>query len=637
MLKNLFTPIFIGKMPLKNRLVIPPMVTNYCTEDGMATDQLVRYFEARAKGGWGLMITANFAVTPNGRGWKYNGGIWSDDHIAPLKKVADAVHAHGGKIAMQLYHAGRETTADILGESPVAPSPIKDPVMPDAPRELTTEEVDDLVFKFGDAARRGQLAGFDACEIHCAHGYLIDTFLSPFSNKRTDKYGGTIWNRTRFVRDIIKDVKSRTGNDYPVLCRISSHELVSGGLTIEDTKAIALILEEAGVDAIHSSFGVFKTGSAIAAPVFERHGSMTDYAAQIRNTVSIPVIAVGRINDPFLAEAVLASGKADLIAMGRGSLADPELPNKAREGRFDEIIRCIGCREGCSGQLFLNHPIGCALNPLTGREKDYAMMPAAQKQNVLVMGGGIAGMQAAIVAAQRGHNVSIYEKSGKLGGQWLLAAIPPNKEELNAFTVWQKAQLEKLQIPVYLNHPLTKQDVEKMNPDTVIVATGAKEIIPDEFNTYKNTLTSVDILSGKVVPGTRVAVIGSGSVAAETANHLAAHNHDVTLLIRRNALLNDYEDAVREYLLVDMEHNHVRILVNASIESYDDKVLRIVREGQSEELGLFDSIVYAVGYERVCPFDETNSDIRTIVVGDAKNVRNALAAVKEGYEAGLTV
>ncbi|MCT4687356.1 NAD(P)/FAD-dependent oxidoreductase [Vallitalea sp.] len=638
MISKLFETIKIGKLTIPNRFVVPPMVTNYCEENGMATNQLEDYFVERAKGGWGLIITANFAVTPKGRGWKYNGGIWHDEHIAPLKKMVDHVHKYDSKIALQLYHAGRETTYDILGDVPEAPSPIKDPTMPDIPRELTIEEIEDLIQKFGDAALRGKKAGFDACEVHCAHGYLIDTFLSPFSNKRTDKYGGTIWNRTRFVREVIKNIKDKAGKDYPVICRISSHELVSGGLTIEDTKVISRILEASGVDAIHASFGVFKSGSSIAAPVFERHGSMTDYAAEIKKVVNIPVIAVGRINDPFIADSIIASDKADLVAMGRGSLADPELPNKAKEQSYDDIIRCIGCRQGCSARLFVNKPIGCTLNPRTGNEKEYTISKASTKKLVYVIGGGIAGMETAIVSAKRGHDVHLYEKSNQLGGQWLLAAVPPNKEELNAFTVWAKYQLDKLKVNIHKNTAMTKEKLLIDKPDVVVIATGAKERLPREYKQSNKYFSSTDILSGKKIPGEKVAVVGSGSVAAETANHLAAHNHNVTLLIRRDALLDDYESAVREFLLKDLELNGATLLTNTIVDTFNDQELIVLSNEEKINLGHYDSIVYAIGYDSVIEMNELEKqDIDVRIIGDAKKVRNGYFAIREGYETGLSI
>lgn len=357
MYKKLFEPIKIGSLKLKNRMVVPAMVTNYANHDGTASETFIAYHEAKAKGGWGLIITENYCISPEAGGFYNLPGLWEDSLIESHKKLTDRIHAVGGRIAAQIYHAGRETTSVITGVQPVAPSALKDPTMPETPRELTVPEIEEIVEKFGDTAFRAKKAGFDAVEIHGAHGYLINQFLSPFSNKRIDEYGGTIEGRTKFALEVIKNVRSKVGEDYPLIFRMSTVEYVEGGLEIEESKAIARMIEKAGVNAVHCSQGVYKTSYNIIPPYAVPRAAFVNNAAEIKKVVNIPVIAVGRINEPSIAEAVILSGKADLVSMGRASIADPELPNKIREGRFSDMQFCIGCMQGCSGECGKGNPI----------------------------------------------------------------------------------------------------------------------------------------------------------------------------------------------------------------------------------------------------------------------------------------
>ncbi|AIE59802.1 FAD-dependent oxidoreductase [Bacillus methanolicus] len=640
MLEKIFEPIKIGKLELKNRLVVPPMGMNYCNAEGTATERFIAYYEARAKGGWGLIITECYAVDQHGKPVKNMSGFWSDDQIESHAKLAERVHKHGGKIAVQLFHAGRQTGSHITGVQPIAPSPIKDPTLSETPHELTKAEIKELVEKFGDAALRVKKAGFDAVEIHGAHGYLIDQFLSPFSNKRTDEYGGTIINRTRFAVEIIENVRKKVGKDFPVLFRISTDEFVEGGLTIEDTKVIAKILEQSGIDAIHCSTGVYKTMQYVIPPAAVPHAFSVSLAAEIKKVVSIPVIAVGRINDPLIAESVLLSQKADLISMGRASLADPELPNKAKEGRLDDIIQCIGCVQGCAGRLFKGLDVRCLVNPLTGKENEFAVEPAKEKKKVFVAGGGIAGMESAIIAAKRGHEVHLYEKDDKLGGQWLLAAVPPSKAELNTFTIWQKNQMDKLGVHVHLNSELNEDIVENEKPDAVIIATGAKPIVPNIPGVnLPEVVLAQDVLAGKKDVGQSVVVVGGGLVGAETAAHLANHGKKVVIIEMLDDIVIDGEPTVKHFLLKDLQEHHVEIITSATVKEIKQGSVTIEKDHVIKEIGDVDNVVIAVGSKSENALsDKLQGKVEKIItVGDAIKVRKALEAVEEGYKAGLAV
>ena len=394
---KVFEPFKLGNLELKNRMVVSAMVTNYCSPDGRATEKFIAYHEHKARGGWGLIITEDYAVTPTAGGFVRLPGLWEDGQIQSHRELTERVHRAGGKIAAQIYHAGRETSSAVTGVQPVAPSPVKEPSMPETPRELTVEEIHELVEQFGDCARRAREAGFDAVEVHGAHGYLVGAFASPFSNKRSDEYGGTIRNRARFAMEIIRNIKKKCGEDYPVLYRMSAVEYVPGGLEIEESK----------------------------------------------------VIAVGRINDVEIAESVLESGKADLVTMARASLADPDMPNKVKEGRADEVIRCIGCLQGCAGENGKGNCVRCLVNPLTGMEDEYDLSPVQSPKQVLVIGGGVSGCEAAIAAAMKGHKVTLIEKTGRLGGQWIPASVPIGKSEFTSFiyVFSQKASLPMVVTP----------------------------------------------------------------------------------------------------------------------------------------------------------------------------------------------
>ncbi|HPU77588.1 MAG TPA: FAD-dependent oxidoreductase [Thermosynergistes sp.] len=640
MFKHIFSPGKIGRIETSNRLVVPAMVANYCTDDGRATERFIAYHEAKAKGGWGLIITEDYAVDPRGKGFPNIPGLWEDAQIDGHAALTKRVHNWRGKIFAQIYHAGRQTNHNIIGTQPVAPSPIACPVNQEVPHELTVDEIKELVEKFGDCALRAKKAGFDGVEVHGAHGYLIAQFLSPYSNKRADEYGGSFINRTRFAREIIANIRSKVGRDFPVIFRISGDELVPGGRNIEDTKAIAMMLEEAGVDAIHVSAGVYGSIEAVVPPAAVPHGWITDFAAQVKRVVSIPVITVGRINDPFLAESILSSGKADFVAMGRASLADPEFPNKAAAGMLEDINYCIGCLQACIGNLFKNEPIGCLVNPLTGRETELAVKPAETRKKVFVAGGGIAGMEAAIVAAQRGHEVHLFEKTDRLGGEFILASIPPNKGELDAFIVWQKRQLAKFGVQVHLNMELTPEAVETEKPDAVIVATGGSPIIPNIPGTDKpHVVTAFDALSGKTTVGHRVIVIGGGMVGTETADHFANHGKEVTIVEMLPEIATDEEAAVRLFLMRDLEKNKVKIYVNSPVKEITDDGVIVTREGREEKIGPADTIILAIGAKSVNELEnELSGKVeRLIVVGDALKPRKALEAVEEGYKAGLTL
>ena len=638
MLDNIFSPIRIGTVEIPNRLVVPAMVMNYCNIDGTATERYIAYHEARARGGWGLIITEDYAVDPKGKGFPNIPGLWNDSQIEGHAELTRRIHDIGGIIFAQIYHAGRQTGARVIGSQPVAPSPIPCPSIREMPHELTAVEIKEIVEKFGDCALRAKRAGFDGIEVHGGHGYLIAQFMSSYSNKRIDEYGGALMNRLRFPLEILANIRLKVGSDFPVMFRISGDELVPGGRTIEETKAIAMVLEEAGIDAIHVSAGTYGSAYAIAPPAAVGHGWITGYAQEVRKVVDIPDVTVGRITDPLLAEAIIAGGKADLVAMGRASLADPDLPNKAAAGRCEEINFCIGCMQGCMGMISLYQPATCLVNPTLGREDEMRILPTKTKKRVFIAGAGPAGMEAAMVAAKRGHEVRLFEKSGRLGGQYYLAAFPPAKGEIAAFIVWLKKQLADTGVSIHLGTELTEEIVSRERPDVVVIATGSTPA-PLNVPGKGHAVTAHDVLEGKAAVGRRVAIIGGGMIGAETANHLAHHGKRVTIVEMLPAVARDEQDHVRLFLLKELAEKGVTIYVHASVIEVSDDGLVIERGGRRETIGPFDTVVTAVGLQ---PRNELQSKLegkvdRLLTIGDAAGVRKALEAVAEGYRAGLEI
>lgn len=639
-MQYMFQSLKIGELLVSNRFVVPPMVVNYCDEQGYATERYIAYHEAKAKGGWGLIITEDYAVDPKGKGFTNIPGLWDDAQIESHAQLTKRIHQYDSKIIAQIYHCGRQTTSLVTGHQPVAPSPIPCPVNQEMPHELTIEEIQEIVEQFGNTALRAKKAGFDGVEVHGAHGYLIAEFMSLYSNKRTDIYGGSLLNRMRFPLEIIANIKAKAGEDFPIIFRISGDEHVPGGRNIEDTKAIAQLLEPAGIHAIHVSAGVYASTEAIIPPAAVPHAWLANDAEAVRKVVSIPVISVGRINDPLVAEAVVASGKADLISMGRASLADPELPKKAAEGKFDEIIYCIGCVQGCVGNLFAGKSVACLANPQTGRETELKIDKVDAPAKVFIAGGGPAGMEAAIVAAKRGHEVHLFEKNAQLGGQLTLAAVPPNKGEITSFVSWQKNQLEKNNVTIHLNTELNDDYILSEKPDAVIIATGAKPVIlslPGVENNH-NVLDAHAVLAGKAAVGNKVIVIGGGLVGAETAAHLANHGKQVTIIEQLPAIAQDVEALTRGFLMADLAKNHVQILTNTKALEIKGYGLLISVNGDSLVAGPVDTIVVAVGaisdQSLTGPWPDVN---QVITVGDASQVRKAIEAIEEGFRAGLAV
>ncbi len=636
-LSLLFSPLEIRGMKLRNRINMAPMVTNYATIRGEVTDRLIGYYATRSHGGAGLITVEATVVSASGRSFTHNLCIYDDYHTAGLRRLTDAVHEGGAKITVEIYHAGRRTTSAIARSHPVAPSAI--PAKGgEVPWELSIGDIETIQNDFTQAARRAKEAGFDAVTLHAGHGYLINAFLSPHSNKRQDGYGGSPRARARFGLEILKRVRAEVGDEFPVLCRLTANEFVEGGLRLEDAQQIAGWLEEGGVDAIDVSAGTIETAYMTNLYMMFPRGIHVPLAAGIREKVSVPVFAVGRINDPLLAEKILAEGKADGITMGRALIADPELPNKARDGRVDEITPCIACLQGCTDRLQAQLDIACLVNPAAGREQYIRVAPARVKKRVLVVGGGIAGMEAAWVARQRGHSVELHERGSQLGGQFLLAGAAPGKEEIYGLVRFLSHRVEHLGVDVHTGSDVTPKKIREIGPDAVIVATGAQPMalrVPGA----ELAVRSWDVLAGKARAGYTVVVIGGGQVGCETAEYLAERGSRVTILEMLPDVALDMGARAREPFLDKLVSLGVNIITLATVTAIGEEEVSYDRAGLFEKLTGVDTVVIATGSRADRALGEALAEapFEVHVVGDCVKARRGMEAVHEGFAAGAAI
>lgn len=510
--KHYLSTIRIGSLELRNRGVMPAMVTNYSNIDGSVTDRLIAYHEARAKGEVGLIIVEAAYIDWAGKGFPNQIGIDNDALIPGLKKLAEHVHRHGAKIAIQLHHAGRQADPRVTKMNVLGPSPIPCPVVQSIPKELTVDEIKEVVNKYAMAAERAKKAGFDAVELHGTHGYIINQFLSPNSNHRTDEYGGSAEKRMKFPLEVVDVVRNSVGSDYPIIYRIASEEFLPGGLMIEDAVAFSNILVEHGVNALHVSGGTYASDRSSSGSD-DILGVYVENAAAIKRAINnaIPVIVANRIKTPKFADEIIESGKADLISTGRALLCDADYYNKIQEGHEDEIRTCLSCNH-CTSELVSGSPISCIYNPMTGNELNYDLSTSAQeKKKVLIVGGGPSGMEAAHIAASRGHSVTLYEKNDHLGGNVIPGAKPPYKSEMMAAVDFLSHMLEKIHVEVKLSTKASIDTIRSEGVDVVIVASGSTPIIPKipgVENDY--VFTAEDVLMNRKTVGKKVVVIGGG-------------------------------------------------------------------------------------------------------------------------------
>ena len=639
MLNHLFSPFTLRGKTIKNRCTVTAMVTNFCTTDGKATERFIKYHETKAEGGWGLIITEDYVVEPMGRGFSNVAGLWCDEQIPGHSELTRRVHAHGSTILAQIYHCGRQTNHNVIGRAPYAPSAIPCPFSPDMPEELSVEKIHALIEDFGDCALRAKKCGFDGVEIHGGHGYLIAEFMSPYANKRSDEFGGDLASRLRFPVEVIKNIRKKCGDDFIIGFRISADEYIDGGRTLADTLVIVPVLEEAGIDIIHVSAGCYASCDAIVPPAHTAHAWTCHMAEAVKRICSIPVITVGRVNDPRIADMLIKTGKADFVGMGRASLVDPAMPKKAQEGRFEDIRHCIACNFGCLGLLFEDKPISCVLNPTLGREAECEIKKAVKAKKVVVVGAGPAGLEAAIAAAKAGHHVEVLEKSSRPGGQFRLAAVPPCKGEIADFIAWQTTQLKKLGVSIWYNTEANLDMMKKMAPDVVIIATGATPAMPPVPGIdLPHVVTAHDVLSGAVNVGLRNVVIGGGLVGAETAHHLAVQLKQVTLVEMLSEIAAGEALAPKWHLMRALEKYHVRILTETKVKQITEQHVTVEHQNQTLTIPA-DTVVVATGSrpEHALADELVSAGFDVHVIGDARKVGLVMDATSQGFAVGSSL
>jgi len=645
-LKRLFEPTRIGKMEIKNRIVMPPMGTNMGTPDGHVTEEIVCYYRERAKGGVGLIVVETTCVdAPGGKTTAYQLAIDDDKFIPGLSRLAETIHRHGARTVLQLQHGGRGTKSSITGIQPVAPSPIPMPYGTqvgyegEMPRELTIAEIEELVRKFARAAERAKRAGFDGVEIHSTGYYLVAQFLSSTANVRRDEYGGSLANRARFLTEIVQAVRSAVGHDYPLLCKISAMELGPGaGITLEEAQQVARIAEEAGTDALEIAAMLWGIIPRLPPSTAEAPGGLLPFMDGLKKAVRIPIIAAARIT-PELGEKALQDGQADLIAMGKALIADPELPLKAADGRLDEIRPCIGCLRCIDNQTVKGIGIMCSVNGAVGREQAYEVKPPERAKKVIVIGGGPAGMEAARVAALRGHHVTLYDKQDRLGGQLLEAVIPPHKDNMKPFLDYLSRQMAKRSVDVRLGVEVDQRLIADAKPEVAVLAAGVVTGVP-QINGIDGVgvLTAKEVLNGAKV-GDTVVVIGGGLVGCETAEYLAMQHKNVTIVEMLDEVAGVMPLALRKMLLARMANMKVSVLTGVQCREFAGGSLVITAKSGEEVKLAFDTVVVAAGGK---PNQTLMQGLRRAVhtvycAGDCVEPRGIAEAMADGYRIGLDI
>lgn len=628
---HLFEPIQIGKTTVKNRIFMPPLSTNLA-DKGYVTDALVEHYSNRARGGVGLIVTEVTTVEPTYTYLPGDMSIYDDSYIPGWKKLVDAVHKYDTKILSQLFHPAYMAFPVPGTPQLIAPSNVGPYYAKSAPRAVTVEELHVLVRQFGEAALRFKKAGGDGVEIQCAHAHgLLGGFLTPLYNKRTDEYGGDINGRLRLTLEVIREVRKQCGDDFIIDVRISGDEYSEGGLTLNDMIYVSKQLEKEGVDFLHVSGGnTIKRGSSMPAPGTSPapHAHASE---EIRKHVHIPVATVARINEPWVAEELIADGKADICMIGRANLCDSEFANKAREGRTDDIRPCIGCGRCLTGIMF-GKPIACTVNPSVETND---IDEADVKKKVLVIGGGPAGMEAAYVAKKRGHEVVLCEKENELGGLLRLAAVPISKQELCKVIKFMARRLNNEGIDVRTGCEVTPQMLEDEFKDyEIICSTGAKPKEIEAFKQFKQTMTADDILSGRKFPGRKIVILGGGSVGCETADYLAPlvndlfpANRDVTVIEMTGSLMTGEGGAAKSRLTQRLMSKGVKLLLNAQVKKVDESTITYEQDGEEHTIKDADTLVFAVGYTPT-KVEYENAHY----IGDCGKVGNLKDAISGAYQ-----
>jgi 2,4-dienoyl-CoA reductase-like NADH-dependent reductase (Old Yellow Enzyme family)/thioredoxin reductase len=639
---KMLQPFQLGRLALPNRIVMTTIKLGYGNEKGEVTDRHIAFYVRRAQGGVGLITSEPLYVQRSGRELPTQLGIHTDGLLPGLRRLTEAVHAAGGLMMAHINHAGRVANPLLVpvGEL-ISASDVLCPANKVRPRPLTQSEIAELVKAFSAAARRAREAGFDAIEVPFSHGYLIHQFLSPHTNHRGDDYGGTFENRLRFGRQVITAMQEQVGDDFTIVVRMNAQDYTKDGLNIEDAIKIARDMEQLRVNAISVTSGTMCESVPFCLyPTGTPKANLLPMAARIREAISLPVIVAGRIRTPAVAREALNARQTDLIGLGRPLLADPDWVHKIEVGDEQAILLCSACHQGCLGQLQKGLGTTCMFNPLTGREAEVRITPAKQPRDVMVVGGGPAGLEAAITAAQRGHHVALSEQESRLGGQFNLAAMAPHKEEFLDVIRYQALMARRAGVNIHLNTKVTPEMLIANQPEVVILASGGIPLtIPFPGLESAPWILASDLLGGEAQVKTASAlVIGGGLVGLETADFLATKGIRVTLVEMLPEVGKDMDQLAKAMLSARLRERHVDIHTDTRILRLTKTTAVAEKEGQEVTFPI-ETIVIAVGVQanRTLPNALAGSDLEIHMIGDAVEPRKALAAIQEGFDIGIRI
>jgi len=664
---KLFEPITINTLTIKNRIVMPAMGLLF-TDDYMFNERYQAYFRERAEGGVGLMIVGPLAIDLVGCA-PYMPALFDDRNLSAFQSfIKDVKKRTGVAVGTQLFHMGRYAYSFVTGKQPIAPSPVPSRLTGEIPREMTMEDIEIVQEAFVNAAVNAVEAGFEYIEPVGCTGYLISQFLSPFTNRRTDEYGGSLENRMRFGLEVTEKIRKAVGPDFCLGMRIAGHDFMEGGNTNREAALFAAALEKTGTDAVNVTGGWHET----RIPQLTSNvppGAYVYLARGIKEAVSIPVFASNRLGDPELAERTLRSNAADMICWGRPLIADPELPNKIRNGRIDEVVSCISCNQGCFDSVFSGQAVHCVLNPRVGRESEWTVEPAKDKKRIFIAGGGPAGMEFAIIAAQRGHEVTLFEEQDELGGQVTLATVPPGKNEFNKIVTSMKNRMDVSGVTVRVGTPLTKETIVAEKPDLVVTATGAEPITPPIPGINKpHVVGAWDVLSDRISDiGDDVVIIGGSATGCETAHYLASqemmdyetfsflmyHNAEdpvyamellhrtsrrITVVDMVDRLADNVGRTARWSLMKSLRLSGVELRPSMTVQEITDTDV-VVESDKGTETIPADTVIIAVGARSLNTLadDLSSVDVPVIVIGDAREPRKIEDAIREGFNEARTV
>ncbi|MHB9114873.1 MAG: oxidoreductase [Thermoleophilia bacterium] len=650
--KAILTPVNIGGVRLRNRIAMPPMSTRLSNADGSVTQRLIDYYEERAIGGVGLIIVEySYIDEERSKAAVCQLGAYSDNLLPGLSELSEAIQRRGAKTFLQICHGGGQSPADLISGAPGAPSAILVKKGGHLPTELSIDEIKEIIHSFAEAALRAKKAGFDGVEIHGAHGYLLNQFLSPRCNKRSDLYGADLAGRTQMALEVVDAIRAKVGSRFVVGFRLNVEDYTPSGITVDETRIFVRMLEEHGISYIHASAGTYESHQYMISPTYLDRGHLSGLAKAVKDVVSVPVIAVGGLNDE-VGSKLIDEGLADIAAMGRALIADPSLPNKMARGLDKEIRPCIRCNDGCIGRFFAGKTMRCATNPAAGREADFrtASVRSSVPKKIAIVGGGVAGMECARIAAGRGHDVQLFEKSGELGGNARVASVPSFKGDIRQLLKWYEYQMAAPGITVHLGGEASLREMEALNPDAVVMALGAEHYGgPVGWGAEENVMTASEVLLGTRLPKGNVVVIGGGLVGVETALYMAGAGNEQRVgkkSIRQITIIEVLEeilvDAVRvnKLELAELIEKHgIKCLTASKVCKISQDCLEFVDEEQNIVRMEADCVVLAVGFRsRECDWEPwANRSYEVHTIGDGHKPGKIIDAIREAALVGMEI